>query len=355
LTTTPDQVAYCTREQVQAILDQSNATRLNRAIDDACQAGARQLEGVLHRRFYPILGTRYPDPRWVSGDTLWLNHMDHEIQALTSLTVDGTALAEGTDFYLDLPGGDGPPYTAIRLYRDTAQAWPTDPRDIVSVGSFGGSSTVDAAGILAASITTAGAVSMTVTDSSLLGVGDMALIDSEQVIVTEKSSATTTATLSGSVAADESVTTVPVSSGALVQRGEMILVGSERMFVEDVAGNNLIVQRAQHASVLAAHSASDVVYAPRLCTITRGAAGTTAVSHLTAAEVWRNRPPSLVNIANTALAINYLEQGKAGYSRTAGVGDNRRESGGTGVAAAVAASVEAARQAFGRAGRIGVC
>jgi hypothetical protein len=135
----------------------------------------------------------------------------------------------------------------------------------------------------------------------------------------------------------------------------MILVGAERLYVEDVVGNNLIVKRAQNGSVLAAHANTDVVYAPRLLTVRRGGAGTTAAAHSSAAALVRNLPPSQVNEAALAVTINYVEQGKAGYTRTAGVGDNRRQTGGTGVAAAVAAALESARTTYGRQGRIGVC
>lgn len=352
---TPEEVAYCTREQVQNTLDQADALRLNSRIDDACRAGSRDLEGVLHRRFWPQTATRYLEPRRVAGDTLWVNDIDCEIITCASLVVDGTTLVEGTDFFLELPGGQGPPYTAIRMLRTSSASWSVEQRGNVFTGTVGGSANTAPAGALAAAITTSTATSATVTDSSLVGVGDLLLVDSERLLVQNKSLVTTTATVTGSVAADESVTTIPVSSGALVNAGEMILSGAERMYVEDVVGNNLIVKRAQNGSVLEAHANADVVYAPRLLTVKRGAAGTTAAQHLTAATVVRNLPPSQVTEAAAALAINYLEQGKAAYGRTAGAGDHRRSTGGTGVAAAIAAAVESAYTAYGRQGRIGVC
>jgi hypothetical protein len=88
--------------------------------------------------------------------------------------------------------------------------------------------------------------------------------------------------------------------------------------------------------------------------VTRGAAGTTAATHLTAAAISRNVAPAPVVEASLAFGINYVEQSRAGYTRTAGARDNASESGGTGVVAAVAAAVEAAYQACGRKGRIGV-
>lgn len=354
MTSTPDDgVAYCTPEDVQAAIDQADGIRLNKVIYQACRAASREVEGECHRRFYPVTGTVYPSFRHVAGDTLWMNSQDHEIIALDTLVVDGTTLTEGTDYYLDRPAGQGPPYTAIRLYRDATAAWPSDQRDIVAVGRFGGHCGSEPAGILASSIAAASTTTMTVTDSSVLGVGDLILVDAERVVVTGKASSATGATLSGNLTTDMSEVLIAVSSGALVHAGETVMVGAERMFVEDVAGNNLVVRRAVNSSTLAAHTAGDAVWAPRLCTITRGAAGTTAGAHGTASELFRNVPPSLIHEAAMARAIDYVEQAKAGYSRTAGAGDNRRESGGTGVQAAVAAAREAAYTAYGRQGRIG--
>lgn len=352
---TPAEVSYCTAEHVQDALDNADAVRLNRLIAGACRAAARDVEGHLHRRFYPHTASVYLEPRRVAGDTLWVNDADTEILSLSALSVDGVTLTEGTDFFLELPGGNGPPYTAIRLIREAGRSWSTVQRGNLATGEFGGSAGSEPAGELAAAIASASVQTITVSDSSLVGVGDLLLVDTERILVWGKAYTTTTATVTGTVDAEESVTTIPVSSGSLVHAGERILVGSERMFVEDVVGNNLIVQRAQQASVLAAHAAADVVYAQRLVTVTRGAAGTTAASHLSGASLVRNLPPSLVVTASAALAINTLEQSKAGYTRTAGIGDNRRQTGGTGVAAAVAAALESAYDTYGRKGRIGVC
>ena len=355
MTTTPDEVAYCTRERVQATLDQSDAPRLNSVIDAGCRSGSRKVEGITHRRFYPVKGVRYPDPATtVSGGILWLNDIDHEILTLTSLVVDGVTLAENVDFVLRPPEA-GPPYTSIKLLPSSRSSWPTDPRSIVITGEFGGSNRTAAAGALAAAIGTTSATTMTITNSSLVGVGDLVLVDTERVIVVEKSAASTTATITATIDDDTADVLIPVSSGALVHAGEMILVGAEWMYVETVAGNNLIVKRCQQASPLAAHAISDVVYAPRLCTIRRAAAGTTAAEHLDAAPLARNDPPSPVSEVALAKAIDATEQGKAGYSRTSGVADNRRESGGTGVAAAIAAAVDDLYTTYGRQGRIGVC
>jgi hypothetical protein len=346
---TPGEVPYCTREQVQATIDQSESVRLNRRIDDACRAAARDLEGELHRRFYPTAATRYVPARMVSGGIVWLNRIDLEVCSASTLVVDGVTLVDGTDYYLT---PDVAPFTAIRRPVGAAGGWPVAERAMALTSrDFGGSNSSEACGALAAAITTTSATTMTVTDSAAVGVGDLVTVDLERVIVREKELVTTGTTLTGNVAADTAVTTIPVGSGTAVKTGEMILVGAERMFVEQIAGNNLIVERAVQGSVLAAHVSTDVVYAPRLCTIVRAAAGTTAATHLNAAALARNVPPSMVGETALAIAINYVEQGKAGWSRTVGAGDAAREASGAGIAAQIAR----AYTAYGRQGRIGVC
>lgn len=351
MTTTPDQVGYCTREQVQDTLDQGDSVRLNRRIDDAVRAGSSDVEGHCHRRFYPTRAVIYPDPqRHIQGAVLDLDHIDRELLTVDTITSDGVELVEGTDYYL---WPDQPPYTEIRLIDTGTATWGVDDRSVVITGDVGGSNNTAPAGALAAAIASGSVTTMTVTNSALVGVGDLVQVDSERVIVTEKEWVTSGATVTGTVDDSDAVTTVPVSSGALVKRGERILIGAEQMFVESVIGNNLICERAQLGSVLAEHVSTDVVYVPRLCTITRGAAGTTATNHADASTLVKNRAPGSVAEAATASAINYLEQGKAAYGRTAGAGDHRRSTGGTGVAAAIVAAMNAAYDGYGRKGRSG--
>ena len=60
-------------------------------------------------------------------------------------------------------------------------------------------------------------------------------------------------TLEGSLTNSVTATTV-TASGSAVQRGDMILINSEKMFVTDVNGSTLTVERAQSGSALASHN-----------------------------------------------------------------------------------------------------
>jgi hypothetical protein len=324
------EVAYCTREQVQGALNQADRYRENARVDSAIAAGANAVFSYTRRLFYPTTAVRYPDFRkQVQGAILWLDTSAYEALSITSFVSDDITYVEGTDFYLD--PDDGPPYTSLRLYNTSSASFSANDRGLVLTGSFGSSNATRPAGALAGAISTTSATTLTVTDSGLVGVGDLLTVGSERMIVTDKQQASTTTTLTGNLTASAAARSVAVSDGTLIHAGELILIGTERMFVESITGNTLLVRRAENGSVLATHATSDVVYAPRLCTVTRGATGSTAATHSDAATVLANDPPPLVKEANLAFALVNLGQGKASYNQTTGSGDNARETGGRGL------------------------
>lgn len=319
-------VTYCTREMVQRELGFSDTVRLNTRVDRACRAGARDLEALCHRVFYPTTDARSFD--LPVGGTLWL--YEHELAGTpTSIVTGGTTLT--TADYILQPES-GPPYRWIDINTSGATSWQSGntPQDsTVITGPYGGSADTEPAGATAASVATASTTTMDVTDSTLIGVGDLLTVESERMIVTGKTYITTGVTTSGSdLTANKAGVSVPVSSGAGIIAGETILIDSERMFVESVAGNTLTVTRAEQGTVLAAHTSGATVYAPRRLTVTRGATGTTAATHTTVGTaITRNLPPALIAEGNMALAVNFLQQGSAGYAASLGTGNRRNPSG----------------------------
>ena len=262
-------IAYCTREQVQTALDQADTFRTNTRIDAAIQAGARQVEAVTHRRFYPTTCTRYPELRMVTGPVLWLDLDYLEMISVSSFTVDGSELTEGTDFFLR--PDSGPPFTSLKLINTSSTGFFTsDDRGMVLTGEQGASAITRAAGSLVGSIGSTD-LTLTVSDSSLVGVGDLLTIGSERLNVTGKSFTTSVTTLGADVAAGAATRAVTVADGTLLHIGEAIQVGTERMFIENIAGNVLTVRRAESGSQLAAHTTADTVYAARACVVERGA------------------------------------------------------------------------------------
>lgn len=322
-------ITYATREMVQRALKFADSPRLNSRIDSGCRAGARQLEGFLHRRFYPTYDTRgfdIPDT-----ESLWL--YQHELAgAPSAITSGGTAMAS-TDYILKPESG--PPYKWIDIDHSGVQSWEagnTWQRAILISGPFGYCMDEDPAGELAAGINDS-ATALTVDDSSLAGVGDLLRAGDERMIVTGKAYVSTGITLSADLSDSKAATAATVSDGTGISAGENIQIGTERMFVEAVTGNVLTVTRGEAGSVLAAHVSTDLVWAPRRLTVVRGQVGTEAEAHSGGAPLWRNVAPALITEANLALAINYVGQAAAGYANTRGTQETARGNAGRGIEA----------------------
>jgi hypothetical protein len=80
--------------------------------------------------------------------------------------------------------------------------------------------------------------------------------------------------------------------------------------------------------VLSTHTSGATVYAGRRLTVVRGETGTTAAAHTTVGTaITRNLPPPLIVEGAQALAVNFLQQGSAGYALSIGTGNRRNPSG----------------------------
>lgn len=326
-------VWYCTREDVKSALDLKESARSNSAVDRAIESGSRSVEGLLRRRFYPQVGTRYFD--WPSYQRalpwrLWLD--ENEIISLTSLTAGGTSIPTG-NVNLE-PVNTGPPFTRLEINLGSGSTFlsgSTYQRALAVAGVFGYSADEEPAGALAAAISSTTATTADVTDSYAIGVGTIVKVDSERMLVTEKTMLTTGQTLqSGLSTAAMSDVTANVTTGSAYVVGETLLLDSERVLVVDIAGNALTVKRAWDGSVLATHSGS-TIFAPRRLTVTRGALGTTAATHSNGAPVTRHVVPGLVRELGVAESINSLEQEQSGYARVVGEGDHAIEVRGQGL------------------------
>lgn len=326
---------YCTRESVKAALDVKETSRSNSQIDQAIASssdaidGGPRIGGLLKRRFYPEVDTRYFD--WpVQGARpwrLWLNQ--HELISASALIAGGTTIAASNYF---LRPDDGPPFTHVEIDLSSSagfSAGSTHQRAISIAGVYGHSADEEAAGALAEALDTT-ETGVDVTDSSAIGVGNIIKVDSERMIVTGKGMLDTGQNVSTLTASKADVSITSITAGTLIV-DETILVDSERMRVVDVAGTTVTVERAYDGSVLAAHTVGADIYAPRTLTVTRGALGTTAATHLTAAAITRHLVPDLVQELCVAKALNTLLQRRSGYARTIGSGDSEREMSGRGL------------------------
>lgn len=309
-------VWYCTREALKASLDVKVTARDNALVDASLEAASRDVEAQLHRVFWPWTGTRYADwPNYARARAweLWLD--EYEIISVSQL-LSGAVVIPPTAYNLE-PNASGPPYSLIELNRSMTSAFTvsgTPQRSVAITGVFGYRDDTAPAGAATGPLSSSG-TTLTVSDGSLTGVGDLLLMGSERMLVTNRRSAASGDTCQSVLSASLANDSLGVTSGAAWDIGELIVVGTERMLVVDILGNTLNVKRAYDGSVLTAHSIGDAIFSARQLTVVRGYAGTTAASHLTADPILKSAWPGNVTELCMAEAENNYLQKVGGYAR----------------------------------------
>lgn len=346
---------FATREDVRAALSSASTARDDAQIDRAIASATTAVTELCHRDFAPVLDTRFFD--WPSDQTArsWRVWLDRNELISATLVVSGSVTIPPTDYNLE-PANYGPPYDRIETRLDRPSAWQagsTHQRAVAITGWYGYADTAAPAGQLAAALSTTTGTAVTVTDSTAVGVGDLVRCGDERMTVTDKSLVDTGQTLQTPLSAKKDDVLAAVVDGTLFRKNEVLTLGPERVRIRDIAGNTLMVERAWDGTLLASHTGT-AIYAPRLLTVTRAAAGTTAATALSGAALTRWAPPGLVNTLAIGEAMSTLFNEQAGYARTV------RSQAGTGTrsVAAVAVELDALRQrvysALGRQARIRV-
>ena len=327
-------VWFCSREDVKGALDVAETARVNAKIDREIEAASRGIEALCHRRFAPMLATRYkdwPDSQQGRSYRIWLDQ-DELIQAPSAIVSGGHTL-DLAHVFLE-PANFGPPFDRIEIDLSSSTGFDTGSthqRNIAITGLFGYTNEEDTVGALSANL----AASLTATASATwttarIGVGDVLRIDNERTIVTEKTMVDSTQTLLTPIGATAADVTVAVTNGTAFVVETVLLLDSERMLVVDIAGNNLTVKRAWDGSVLATHSGS-AIYTLTGVQLDRAQLGTTLAAHLSAATIYKWRPPGPVRQLAIAEALNSLEQESSAYARVVGSGDSARPAPGAGL------------------------
>lgn len=331
---------YATREDVRSALGSASSARSDAQVDRALADATADIDKLCHRVFAPVLAARFFD--WPSEQTprswrLWLDQND--LIAATLITSAGATIPD-TDYYLE-PANSGPPYTHVVTRLDRPSLWEagdTWQHAIGVTGWWGYGDDQVPAGVLVGGIDTATTAAQ-VTDSSVIGVGNLLTLGAERAVVTGRTMADTAVTLADPITAKKDATVLTMS-GPGVCPNEVITIDGERLRVETVMGSTLVVERAVDGTVLAAHDAGTAVWAPRGLVLARGAAGTTAVPAADGIALTRWAPPGPV----WAYAVGHAQQGclqeQAGYARTV------RSQAGTGTrsVAAVTGALDGLRQ-----------
>lgn len=314
-------IPYAWREEVKAALDVAETARRNAQVDRNMVAGARAVDRLCHRTFAPVLREMtfdWPNSQSPTHNRLWLDA--NELVSLTSMTSGGVTIA-GADALLR--PDDGPPFTHLETNDSTSAVFAsgaTTQRAITVTGLFGYRDDTADAGQLATGINSAVRY-LDVTDGSVVGVGSLLRADDERMLVTGRTMITTGQTLQADLLDKNNAVTVTVQDGTGFAQGELILIDGERMRVDDIAGNALVVARAVDGSPLAAHTGNPVIYSPRRLLVDRAAAGTAAAAHSAGPlSVWV--PPPLVRQLAIAETIVALNQETGGYGQQIRAGES---------------------------------
>jgi hypothetical protein len=321
--TSPDGIWYATREDIMRGLDVQLTARNRRQIDDALAAATQSIHGLCHRRFYPVLATRYFDWPPRAGMTPWILRLDDQGLITAAVVASGGRTLTPDEYNLE-PVNSGPPFSRVEVVLSSdgnLGGGQTYQRDVQIAGLWGYRNTETTLGATTAAVSSSTATTVTVDGptSAVVGVGSVLRVDSERLVVTERTQATTGQT--GTLGAGKNDVALSVANGAAFAADEVLLLDAERIRVDDIAGNTLIVERAVDGSVLAAHTGA-TIYAPRALTVTRGALGTVAATHTSGSTVYQWNPPGLVHQLAKAEAIWQLLQERSGWFRRSSTSGN---------------------------------
>lgn len=224
-------------------------------------AASRAVEGPpINRRFFPVVATnkyRWPSLNLQASWELWTEDDLLSVSSISVAAAGQNAVPVAITNYFLEPQWAGPPYNRVEIdlsSSDAFQAGPTPQQSVQITGVWGYSADTQAAG-----------------------------------------------TLGGSINA--SVTSLVVSSAALVDQGDVLLIDSEAIYVD--TGRS----------------------APTSTTLTvkRGVNGTTAASHTSGAAIARYRAPDDVRRLVRADAIASFTQDLAAWGRNVGSGETAAE------------------------------
>ncbi len=331
---------YISREKTKRAGD-INGPDKNAIVDRHIEAASRRIDQETRRFFIPRTETRlyrWPRRQLSLATILWVDQDLISVTTLQTKAQDSSPTTISSDDFFVEPNNLGPPFNRIEIDESSAAAFEagaTQQRSISVLGSWGYGNDTRSAGTVASGLaSSASATSFVVSDASLIGVGDTLLIESEQLFVSERANAALGSILiDGALTATKSETTVTVDASHGLKASEVILVDSERMFIESISTNDLTVIRAYDGSTLAAHDTDTAVNVFRTLTVERGANGTTAATHADATAISVYEPPFDIGTLCLADALAALNQEQSGWGRTVGASGGEIEFSGRSLAA----------------------
>ena len=341
-----NRACYCTRTDVMTATDIQLTIDTARLADSAIEAAADEADRLTKRRFWNAIETNYYDWPNFQRAYPWRIWLDAKEVAdkdgtgpLASAPVIKTGVQSSSPQTIPLsaifwqPRNYGPPWNAIELSRASSYSFGLSgtPQEDVSIQAVTGYwAKTRAGGTLAAAVSSASAGTVTVSDSSVLGVGDVLIAGTEQLLVSDQAMTSTGQVQAGAgcTTAQENDNVLTVADGTQVHAGETLQLDAEWMLAESVTGSNVTVQRAVLGTVLATHSGA-TVYAPRQLAVLRGFGNTTAATYTQGTALLVQLIPPEVHEYAIAEAQNYMFQKTSGYARTIGENGARTVPGGS--------------------------
>ena len=324
---------YTTRGAVKRAA-QIGGDSLDATIDEQIDAASREIDRITGRRFIPLTAAKSYDWPQRSG-RVGVVYLDEDLLSVTSLTKEGTDVTAiaAADYFLE-PSTLGPPYSRIEIDQSSSaffSAKDTHQRQIVVTGSWGYSNATAPASSLATALTDTTGTAVRLKDGSKADVGDTLLVESEQMFIsgrTDEDLAVNTHGTTGAMDASMTDKTITVDGAPTnaVAVGEVLRIGSERMYVEAInSTTSFEVTRAYDGSTLAAHSTGDDVFVFRAYTVTRGENGTTAATHVISTAANRYQPPADIRGLCLAMAVAYYQATRGGWTGIVGGPEGQTE------------------------------
>jgi hypothetical protein len=316
---------YCSRIDVMTATEEQQTVDIIRHIDSGLEAAADEADRLTKRKFYNEIRTNkwdWPNYQRAAPWKLWFDAAElADVTALVPvLTSGGTVIPNSAIFWG--PWNYAPPYTFLELDRSQSYSFgvgPTPQQDILLTGNFGYWTRTKPGGTLAAAVSSTTATTVTVSDSSVVGVGDVLIVDSESMLVSDNAMSDTGQAQQGAGCStnSDSDNVLTVASGPAIKAGEILQLDAEWMLAESVTGNNVTVIRAYLGTQPAVHASAEV-YAMRSLTVIRAFGGTTAATHANGATAAVQLIPAEVREYAIAETLNFVYQKASGYARTLG-------------------------------------
>lgn len=301
---------YCTLAQVIGDLKLVGVDDEERALS-RIRAASDWIDKKLGQ-FIPVTETRYYDG--TGRLHLWIDPL---LSSAPTIIDDGDTLE--ADDYLLYPRNrhwENGPYTRVTIDPDatTISIWTREHDSVSIAGEWGKYTESVSTGATVSTQQAADATTLAVSDGSLISIGAVLLIGSEQELVTARSGTGTDSTVTLGAEATKDAETLTLSSGEGLYSGEILRVENEQIRLKRVEGTTALVDRAWNETLRVAHASGKKVYVYRTFEVKRAVNGTTAAIHAATTAISKYIPPYDVNWLARQMVGLMIRKAQSGFS-----------------------------------------